>query len=102
MKALVGITPSGATVFVSELYPGSISDKEIVKRSGLLEVVQPGDEIMGDKGFLIQDELVSVGATLVMPKFLKNSSKTIYKGRNRTQQESCLPKGTCGKVYGAN
>jgi len=41
MKALIGITPSGATAFASELYPGSISDKEIVKRSGLLQILQP-------------------------------------------------------------
>ena len=29
-KGLVGISPSGAITFVSQLYPGSISDKEIV------------------------------------------------------------------------
>jgi len=32
MKALVGITPNGAVSFVSELYSGSISDPDIVKR----------------------------------------------------------------------
>ena len=71
MKALIGITPSGATAFASELYPGSTSDKEIVIKSGLLHVLQPGDEIMADKGFLIKDELISGGATLVLPSFLK-------------------------------
>ena len=29
MKSLLGITPSGALAFVSELFPGSSSDKEI-------------------------------------------------------------------------
>lgn len=71
MKALIGITPSGAIAFASELYPGSTSDKEIVIKSGLLHVLQPGDEIMADKGFLIKDELISVGATIVLPSFLK-------------------------------
>ena len=69
MKALIGITPSGATAFASELYSGSTSDKEIVIKSGLLHVLQPGDEIMADKGFLIKDELISVGATLVLLSF---------------------------------
>ena len=90
MKALIGITPSGATAFVSELYPGSISDKEIVKRSGLLEVLQPGDEIMADKGFLIQDELVSVGATLVMPKFLKNRKQFTKEEAEHNKKVACL------------
>ena len=35
-KGLIGIAPSGAVTFASNLYPGSISDKEIVRRSGLL------------------------------------------------------------------
>ena len=90
MKALIGITPSGATAFVSELYPGSISDKEIVKRSGLLEVLQPGDEIMADKGFLIQDELVSVGATLVMLKFLKNRKQFTKEEAEHNKKVACL------------
>ena len=36
-KGLVGIAPSGAVIFVSQLYDGSISDKEIVNRSGFLK-----------------------------------------------------------------
>ena len=75
---------------MSELYPGSISDKEIVKRSGLLEVLQPGDEIMADKGFLIQDELVSVGATLVMPKFLKNRKQFTKEEAEHNKKVACL------------
>ena len=71
MKALIGITPSGATAFSSELYPGSISDKETVKRSGLLKILQPSEEIMADKGFTIKGELASVQATFVMPNFLQ-------------------------------
>ena len=35
-KALVGISPSGVIIFVSELYSGSISDKELTRRSGVL------------------------------------------------------------------
>ena len=54
-EALIGITPNGATAFASELYPGSTSEKEIVVKSALLYVLQPGDAIMADKGFLIKD-----------------------------------------------
>ena len=35
-KVLVGVAPNAVITFVSQLYPGSISDKEIVQRSGFL------------------------------------------------------------------
>ena len=37
LKCLVGITPGGAFSFVSQLYTGHISDREIVMRSGFLD-----------------------------------------------------------------
>lgn len=61
LKALVGIAPSGGVTFISELYCGSISDKEFFKRSGLLQLLEPGDVVLADKGFRIEEELESVG-----------------------------------------
>ena len=90
MKALVGITPSGATAFVSELYPGSISDKEITVKSGLLNHLQQGDEVMADKGFLIQDELTSVGAVLTMPAFLKGRKQFSKAETAKNKKVACL------------
>ena len=52
-------------MFVSQLYTGSISDEQIVKRSGFLELlsskkevseVEDGDSIMADKGFDIEED----------------------------------------------
>ncbi|XP_033739285.1 THAP domain-containing protein 3-like [Pecten maximus] len=48
----------------------SISDKEITRVSGLLDLLDVGDEVMADKGFLIQDLLQKVGVKLVIPPFL--------------------------------
>ena len=58
-KGLIGIAPSGAVTFISNLYPGSISDKEITHRSGLLNEAlwAKNDSIMADRGFLISDDL---------------------------------------------
>ncbi|XP_068757544.1 uncharacterized protein [Montipora capricornis] len=70
MKALIGITPNGVVSFTSELYCGSISDPDIVKRSGYLQHIQRGDSVMADKGFTIRDELAAVGGRLVLPHFL--------------------------------
>ncbi len=56
-KALIGIAPHGAVTFVSGLYAGSISDRELFKQSGIIDVLTPDMAIMVDKGFLI-DNLV--------------------------------------------
>ena len=61
VKVLVGITPSGAVSFVSQTYEGSISDRKLVEISGLLDKLEAGDELMADKGFLIQDLLTPIG-----------------------------------------
>lgn len=68
-KGLVGVAPCGAMTFISQLYTGSISDKEITKKSGILDLLEPGDEVMADKGFTIEDMLSSVGARLIIPPF---------------------------------
>jgi len=57
LKGLVGIAPNGVLTFCSLLYPGSTSDKEIVKHSGVIDVFNSGDLILADKGFLISDLL---------------------------------------------
>jgi len=72
VKVLIGITPSGAVSFVSKCFEGSISDKRLVEVSGLLDKLEAGDEIMADKGFLIQDLLAPLGVRLNVPPLLKS------------------------------
>jgi len=38
--------------FVSDPYPGSTSDKDIVSHCGLVEKLHRGDLVLADKGFL--------------------------------------------------
>ena len=74
LKGLVGISPGGAVTFTSELYKGSISDREIVKRSGFLNLpFDDQDCIMANKGFTIQD-LLPLRVNLNLPPFLGASS----------------------------
>lgn len=79
LKSLIGITPSGVIPFCSDLYCGSISDPDIVKKSGYLDNLERGDYVMADKGFTIRDELAEVGACLVMPHFLSKDKKQFTK-----------------------
>ena len=46
VKLLVGITPTGVFSFITPLWTGRISDKEIVKNSGLLDCLEEGDAVM--------------------------------------------------------
>ena len=66
-KLLVGISPTGVVTFLSKLWGGNASDMQIVKESGLLDLLEKGDSVMADKGFLIQDLLDPLGVTLNMP-----------------------------------
>ena len=75
VKVLIGVTPSGAISFVSEAYEGSISDRKLVEVSGLLKKLEPGDEIMADKGFTIQDLLIPCGVRLNIPPFLQGNTQ---------------------------
>ena len=86
LKALVGISPSGAITFISQLYTGSISDREIVTRSGFLsQEFEEGDCVMADKGFQIQD-LLPLGVTLNIPPFLGGDSQMSPEDVIKTQQ----------------
>ena len=70
LKGLVGISPGGAITFISQLYTGHISDREIVMRSGFLNLpFARGDSVMADKGFTVQD-LLPLGVSLNIPPFL--------------------------------
>ncbi|CAN7945074.1 unnamed protein product [Ixodes pacificus] len=70
-KGLIGIAPNGQLTFVSELFMGSVSDREAVIKSGHLErPFEAGDSVMADKGFKIQDLLEKKGVSLNIPPFL--------------------------------
>jgi hypothetical protein len=74
-KALVGIAPHGAVTFVSSLYTGVISDVEITKLSGLLDLVEEGDSVMADRGFLVEKMLKEKSVSLNIPPFLSNKGR---------------------------
>src|ERR1700733_9083807 len=69
-KGLIGISPHGSVTFVSSLFSGCISDVEITKNSGMLNLLEPGDSVMADKGFTIAKLLAEKNVGLVIPHFL--------------------------------
>jgi hypothetical protein len=91
-KGLIGCSPSGAVNFVSELFDGSISDVEIVKRSGILqkELWEKGDSVMADRGFTIESLLSPMGVSLNIPSFLS--------GRDQLPEEEVKESQTIAAV----
>jgi hypothetical protein len=74
-KVLIGVAPSGACMFVSEVYEGCISDREIVKQSRMVDYLEEGDLVLADKGFTIEDLCAKKNATLLIPPFLSGNKK---------------------------
>ena len=76
-KFLIGCTPNGAVSFVSSLHVGSISDVELTKESGLLQVLEGKNNIsvMADRGFTIRDQLETIGVELNMPPFMEGRTQ---------------------------
>ena len=68
-KGLVGISPGDAITFISQLYTGHIFDREIVTRSGFLNLpFDRRDSVIADKGFTVED-LLLLGVSLNIPPF---------------------------------
>jgi len=82
--------PSGAIAFISPTNEGSISDKNLIQLSGLLDKLEVGDEIMANKGFDIQDLLAPLGVRLNIPPFLKSGSQFSSDGILHTKKVAKL------------
>ena len=68
-KGLVGISPGGCPSLVSSLYAGRVSDKKITIDCGILKLLEPGDELMADRGFDIENDIPD-RVSLNIPPFL--------------------------------
>ena len=75
MKCLIAVTPTGGACFVSDLYEGSIDDVRIFQESGILNFIKPGDSILVDKGFTVQELLLVKQAKVFIPPFLGKRDK---------------------------
>lgn len=55
LKGMIGIAPHGAVTFISPLFAGSISDKQLFMQSGICQFLNADSAIMVDRGFLIDN-----------------------------------------------
>ena len=88
VKVLVGIIPGGGFNFVSNAYPGSISDKNITLKCGILnpELWNAGEALMADRGFTIEEYTKILGIELIIPAFLRGRDQMTESEVITTQQ----------------
>lgn len=89
VKGLVAIAPNGTFVFISQLFTGAISDRQLFEESGilpLLELVPRGKSIMADRGFEVQDLLVKSGLLLNAPPFKGSRTSLTEEEVKKTQR----------------
>lgn len=79
MKYLIGITPQGTISFISKAYGGRASDKFITEECGILSKLLPGDVVLADRGFRIQDSVSLCFAQVVTPPFMKGKTQLTAK-----------------------
>ena len=70
LKILVGASPGGIISFMSPAYGGLTSDRQIVERSNLHRMCDPGDNIMADKDFDVDDLFAPYRIHINIPTFL--------------------------------
>ena len=75
MKFLIGITPQGSISFISKELGGRVSDKHVTDNCGILDKLLPGDLVLADRGFDIQDSVGLMCAEVKIPAFTKGRSQ---------------------------
>ena len=75
VKVLIGITPQGSVCFVSKAWGGRTSDKYLTEHCGMRKNLRPGDLVMADRGFTIEENLSLYQAKLAIPAFTKGKSQ---------------------------
>ena len=74
-KGLIALSPLMLPVFVSDIYPGSKSDEEILSDSGILSFAHQGDRWLADKGFIVQHILDNWGVRVETPVKLEGKKQ---------------------------
>lgn len=73
LKVLVGVAPRGQVTYVSDVYCGATSDRQIVERSTLVSepLLSSGDAIMADRGIMVQDLFIGKNVTVNTPTTMR-------------------------------
>ena len=75
VKFLIGISPQGVISYVSKGWGGRASDKYITENCGILNHVLPGDQILADRGFTVQESFGFYCTEIKIPPFTRGKKQ---------------------------
>ncbi|XP_072176348.1 uncharacterized protein [Diadema setosum] len=75
VKFLIGITPQGSVCFVSRCWGGRATDTEITQNSNLIDRLTPGDLILADRGFFVNEYCGMAMAEVKVPPFTRGKKQ---------------------------
>jgi hypothetical protein len=84
-KGLIGISPNGYPRFVSSLYAGRTSDEKILRDCRILNLLEPGDELMADRAFDIESDMPN-GVFLNIAQFLNGQHQLSAEDEAKTRK----------------
>ena len=74
-KYLIGTTPQGSVSFISKGWGGRVSDIHLTENCGLLSKMLPGDVILADHGFTIEEAAGMYCAEVCIHPFTKGKNQ---------------------------
>ncbi|KAI4485063.1 hypothetical protein M0802_012804 [Mischocyttarus mexicanus] len=74
-KIMTGVSPAGNITYLSKPYIGRVSDSTIFQQSSLVQLLEPGDAVMVDRGFLIDEICEKNEWKCIRPPFLKEKKQ---------------------------
>lgn len=70
-KCLFGIFLLGIFIFVFDVYGGNVFDRFIIEYLNFFELIEEGDDVMVDRGFIIRDLLIKRKVILNISLFIR-------------------------------
>ena len=75
IKYLIGIAPQGVITFISNGWGGRVSDVYLTENCGIVSKLIPGDVILADRGFTVQDTVGMYCAEVKIPAFTRGKKQ---------------------------
>ncbi|KZS07382.1 Uncharacterized protein APZ42_028927 [Daphnia magna] len=80
-------TPHGSVAFLSKTFTGRATDVDTIRQSGLVEFIEPGDEILADRDFINEGDFTSLGAKVHIPSFKSRRDQLTCKETERNRKQ---------------